>query len=130
MGSILQPGFLRWDGLKFVLDPTSEIIGPPGPQGPPGPAGSGSGSSATFVYRPGGVSAPNVFTTFGGAVVAANALNGAKTTILIDTSIVSPAHITSGSYDLSGVSLIGRTNIPVITNIQLTIDDGAFFTNL
>lgn len=34
MATILQPGYLRWDGSKFVLDPTVEIVGPPGPPGP------------------------------------------------------------------------------------------------
>ena len=41
MGSILIPGYLRWDGFKYVLDPTVEIVGPPGAPGPttPGPPG-------------------------------------------------------------------------------------------
>jgi hypothetical protein len=39
MGAFLIPGYLRWDGLKFVTDPNVEIIGPPGPPGPGGPPG-------------------------------------------------------------------------------------------
>lgn len=39
MANILTPGYLRWDGSKYVLDSDIEIIGPLGPDGPPGPAG-------------------------------------------------------------------------------------------
>lgn len=50
---ILTPGYVRWDGTKYVLDPISpaDRTGPPGPAGspgsqgepgPPGPAGAGS----------------------------------------------------------------------------------------
>jgi hypothetical protein len=51
MGSILQPGYLRWDGFKYVLDPTVEIVGPQGPPGPatPGPPGpTGSAGQPAF----------------------------------------------------------------------------------
>ncbi len=52
MSGILTPGYLRWDGTKYVLDHDVEIVGPPGsagptgpagPAGPPGPNGVGSG---------------------------------------------------------------------------------------
>jgi hypothetical protein len=52
MSGILTPGYLRWDGTKYVLDADIEIVGPPGsagpagpvgPVGPVGPGGSGSG---------------------------------------------------------------------------------------
>lgn len=52
MSGILTPGYLRWDGTKYVLDHDIEIVGPPGsagpagpigPQGPVGPGGVGSG---------------------------------------------------------------------------------------
>lgn len=64
---ILTPGYLRWDGTKYVLDPISpaDRTGPPGPAGspggpgpegpagPPGPGGSGTSahplSAAVFV---------------------------------------------------------------------------------
>lgn len=39
MASILTPGYLRWDGYKFVLDEDIEIVGPTGPAGPSGPPG-------------------------------------------------------------------------------------------
>jgi|SRR6185436_770622 len=43
MTNILKPGYLRWDGLKFVLDPDIEVTGAVGPQGAPGPIGPGLG---------------------------------------------------------------------------------------
>lgn len=44
MSSILRPGYVRWDGTKYVLDPEVAIVGPAGPAGPtgaPGPGGTG-----------------------------------------------------------------------------------------
>lgn len=38
MNSILQPGFVYWDGLKYILTPGTP--GPAGPQGPIGPQGA------------------------------------------------------------------------------------------
>lgn len=52
MSGILTPGYLRWDGTKYVLDNDIEIVGPSGgagptgplgPAGPPGPNGTASG---------------------------------------------------------------------------------------
>lgn len=41
MGSILQPGFVYWDGLKYVIVSGSSLNqGPPGPPGPPGAPGA------------------------------------------------------------------------------------------
>ena len=39
MSGILTPGYLRWDGTKYVLDHDVEIVGPPGAAGPTGPVG-------------------------------------------------------------------------------------------
>jgi collagen type I alpha len=39
MSGILTPGYLRWDGTKYVLDHDVEIVGPPGSAGPAGPTG-------------------------------------------------------------------------------------------
>lgn len=63
MSGILTPGYLRWDGTKYVLDHDVEIVGPPGaagpvgpagPEGPPGPYGSASGD--LFGTYPGPIS--------------------------------------------------------------------------
>lgn len=53
MATILTPGYARWDGTKWVLDPDIEIVGPEGDPGVQGPAGAqgvpgiGVGASAT-----------------------------------------------------------------------------------
>jgi len=51
MGSILTPGYVKWDGFKYVLDPT--LQGPPGPAGPAGPQGpagpAGPGGSGNII---------------------------------------------------------------------------------
>lgn len=49
MSTFLKPGYVRWDGSKYVTDPEIEILGPqgsPGPrglQGARGPQGSNTG---------------------------------------------------------------------------------------
>lgn len=61
MSGILTPGYLRWDGTKYVLDHDVEIVGPPGsagpagpvgPAGPPGPSGVASGDLAGIYPGP------------------------------------------------------------------------------
>ncbi len=37
--SILVPGYVRWDGTKYVTDPTVQIVGPVGPPGSTGATG-------------------------------------------------------------------------------------------
>lgn len=44
MADILKPGYVRWDGTKYVFDPDVEIVGPSGPPGP-----SGVSTVATYV---------------------------------------------------------------------------------
>jgi hypothetical protein len=43
MDNILQPGYVKWDGLKYTTDNTGAVgpTGPAGPTGPTGPAGPG-----------------------------------------------------------------------------------------
>lgn len=73
MGSILQPGFVYWDGFKYIL---SNASGPPGPAGSTGatgatgatgsPGADGSpGPGSSVVFQPGGVDNGNtIFTTW------------------------------------------------------------------
>lgn len=39
MSNILPPGYVRWDGVKYVFDSDIEIVGPAGPPGEPGAPG-------------------------------------------------------------------------------------------
>jgi hypothetical protein len=52
MANILIPGYLKWDGQKYIIDPlpvgpqgAPGAVGPAGPTGPQGPAGSGGGGT-------------------------------------------------------------------------------------
>jgi len=47
MGAILVPGFLTWDGQKYVLQ---EIDVPRGPAGTPGPAGPAGPAGTTLDF--------------------------------------------------------------------------------
>jgi hypothetical protein len=74
----------------------------------------GTGVQSTFVYRPGGVAAGNVYTTVPTLYAALNAAapispegNRPPTTIQIDDSVVSPAVWPAGSYNLDSVTFTG-----------------------
>ena len=90
-----------------------------------------SGSGNVFVYRPGEPNpSGNVYATWANAHAAASAIGG-QTTIEIDDSLVSPAVIPSGTWDMSTVTLSGT--IPkavqaVGTNVEAA--DGAVLLNL
>ena len=80
MSGILTPGYLRWDGTKYVLDHDIEIIGPLGPagvQGPVGPVGpvgpGGTGSGDLLGNYPGpmqvvGLTGISGVVNFGGSI--------------------------------------------------------------
>ena len=81
MSGILTPGYLRWDGTKYVLDHDVEIVGPPGSAGPAGPVGpigpvgpGGSGSGDLLGNYPGpmsvvGLTGISGVVNFGGSIV-------------------------------------------------------------
>lgn len=72
MSGILTPGYLRWDGTKYVLDQDIEIVGPPGSQGPEGPTGP-AGPPGPF-----GVASGDLLGTYPGpiAVVGLTGIGG------------------------------------------------------
>lgn len=52
MATILIPGFLKWDGSKYVLDPDVEgEQGPSGPAGPTGPAATPAPPTLSLQYN-------------------------------------------------------------------------------
>jgi hypothetical protein len=74
---------------------------------------AGSGMSSTnccFVFRPGGVTAKDVYADWLSLYAAFSASAGTRS-IQIDDSIVSPAVIPAGTYDLSGAIISGTPNI-------------------
>lgn len=54
MSNILLPGYVRWDGVKYVFDSDIEIVGPSGPPGAPGLAGSVGPTGSTGPTGPTG----------------------------------------------------------------------------
>jgi len=105
--------------------------GPAGPIGPTGPAGVGTSSSLCLIYRPGsGAAGPTVFDTWAGIVAqlaATRAANGGGCyAIMIDDAIVSPAVIPAGTYDMTDVTLLGRSDQQTMT----TVVEGVQFTKL
>lgn len=159
MGSILKPGYVRWDGFKYVLDPAIEIVGPAGPpgtMGPPGPPGAngatgpagpagangtqGIDGDATLVYQPGGTQAGNVYTSWT-ALMAKRATVTGPMTIVIDDSFqgTTGATIDVGNWDLTkNTALVGyrgtstlviQSGIPSNFLPMLNIPDGAVLFN-
>ena len=126
MANILLPGFVYWDGLKYVLVP--DVTGPPGPAGPagsPGPAGAtgpagntgpagaaGAAGDAQLVFQPGGVAAGNIYTTWAALWTQRSLTPDVPMTIVIDDSFVSPApaliETSSVTYNLNrNTALVG-----------------------
>ena len=60
--SILRPGFVRWDGEKYVLEPGIEIVGPAGSTGATGPTGPAGPQGPTGSTGPTGATGPIGFT--------------------------------------------------------------------
>lgn len=58
MANPTSPGYLRWDGTKYILDPISpaDRLGPQGPPGPPGGAGPPGAAGDTGPQGPPGAS--------------------------------------------------------------------------
>jgi Collagen triple helix repeat (20 copies). len=126
MSSILRPGYLRWDGQKFVLDPDVYLqqgpigpVGPAGAAGAAGPAGApgaagaagaagpagaqGAAGNATLVYQPGGnpgTSEPNVYTSWSTLMAKRYETRDVPMTIVIDDGYFSPAPVDVGAWEL------------------------------
>jgi hypothetical protein len=58
MSNILTPGYLRWDGTKYVLDPEVDGVGPTGPIGAPGIQGDPGETGPTGPAGPTGPTGP------------------------------------------------------------------------
>jgi len=118
MVDLLIPGYLKYDGQKYIIDPNpigpagppgqNGLIGPPGETGqtgPQGPAGV-SGGALIFVYQANGVNSGNVYNTFLAAYNAAVAVRESSPTIIIDNTLGNP-EVLSGTYNFDNLTLQG-----------------------
>ncbi len=87
-----------------------------------------TGVTSTFVYRPGGHAAGNVYTSLP-ALMAAVALVAGPKVVQIDDTIVSPAIIPAGTWDLVDITLVGIFDGFVTTN-QAQCADGCVLLNM
>ncbi len=65
--SFLNPGYVRWDGVKYTTDNTVDITGPSGPAGPqgiPGPTGPTGPAGPAGIMSPIIVKSPLVITSY------------------------------------------------------------------
>lgn len=100
---------LKWDGVKWI-------------------SGGAAGSTATFVYRPGGGDLGNVYTTWVGLYAAASIVEG-PLLVQVDTSI-GAAEVTAGSFNIQDWTLFGGTLntgvLPVLSILTGVTLDGNF----
>jgi len=94
--------------------------------------GGGGGGGNIFTYRPGGASIPsaNVYDTWAAAHAAAAAWP-VPCRLHVDSSLVSPAPLPAGIWDMSGITLAGAVgSLAVDPFSKLQAQDGAVLTNL
>lgn len=105
--------------------------GAPGPPGPPGPVGG-----AAFVFRPGGVAAGNVYTSWPALMAACDALPGPRQ-IAFDDSLLSPCVVPSGAWLMRDVVWTNGRGTQSSLNVNIggampvvLVQEGAVFTRL
>ena len=113
--------------------------GPTGPfgtgtTGPTGPSQISGPANTSIIYRPGsGLSGPTVFDTWAGVIAELAALravnNGSGTyTILFDDSIVTPAPVPAGVFDMTNVTWAGMLSRAV--TVTVAVAEGAVLLQL
>ena len=106
--------------------------GSTGPAGPAGPSLLSGPANTCLIFRPGsGLTGPTVFDSWIDLMAELAALRAANNgagcyEIMVDDTIVSPAVIPPGLYDMTDVILAGRAHVPTL----LTIPEGVIFTGL
>jgi hypothetical protein len=115
------------------IGPTGDTgpIGPTGDTGPTGPTGiQGVSGNAVLIYRPGGVDGYNIYSTWSDLMDVRDTLD-TPITIIIDTSVSSPAIIDVGVWDLKKNTILrgykGSLSPELLPSLH--IPDGAVFYN-
>lgn len=93
-----------------------------------GGGGGISSSQSTFVYRPGGLSSGNVYASWENLYNDLVTVPGPKI-VQINDSLVSPAIIPSGFYNLDDVKIVGDQSLRD-SHSKLQLDNGVVFTDV
>lgn len=118
MSDILTPGYVRWDGTKFVTDPDIIIVGPagdPGLPGIPGTPGDTGPTGATGATGPTGATGDTGATGASGSVITTvrDGYNyGPFTNISIFPKIInttSSIFVVAGTFVFNPTELTGGT---------------------
>lgn len=90
-------------------------------------AGGGAGNvQTTFVYRPRGIASENVYSDWNALIAAHEQVQGPKV-IEIDDSLLSPAPIPAGAYDLSDTLVRGDSSL-AFPLVLVEFQEGATLT--
>ncbi len=130
---ILNLGYSANTAIGVTISLNS-LISPSGPIGATGLTGSvglrGPSGNIYLIYRPGGNAIDNVFTSWTNLMIARNVIDG-PITFVIDDSIISPALVDVGIWELNkNTSIIGYKGIVNYGNLPvLKLPNGAHFRN-
>lgn len=157
--SILVPGFLYWDGFKYVLNPgtftpagdlsgdaiSQTVVGienhpVPNPTGTgtvltwngssfAWSVASGSGSTFVFIYRDSELSPTGNIFSTFAAAYAARSAAAGYAIILIDDTLHT-CTVPPGSYNFNQTKLLGILKSGSSETSTLNVSDGVIFTNL
>lgn len=122
MSGILTPGYLRWDGTKYVLDHDVEIVGPPGsagPQGPLGPVGP---------VGPGGTGSGDLLGTYPGPMSVVG-LTGISGVVSFGSSITNPTITQTPTASTNGQFMTLRAQAASLFGGNVVLQSGTGSTN-